>query len=162
MQGNFFSLAPSDRIDLPEAKTTRRYDRAFFLTYESLPRSVSDLLTCCLTQLPPFCLRTCYKVRDQRRILSNNIEGGDPSIACCRILALLVALLSAYMLSHPIAPFCLRACYKVRDQRRILSNDIKGGDPSIACCRIPALLVDLLSAYLLSHPIASSACMLVS
>ena len=35
--GFFFSLAPSDRIDLPEAQTTRRHDRAFFLTYESLP-----------------------------------------------------------------------------------------------------------------------------
>ena len=40
LRGIFFSLVPSDRIDLLEAKTTPRHDRAVFLTYESLPPSV--------------------------------------------------------------------------------------------------------------------------
>ena len=37
-----FVLVWSDKVSLPEAQTTRHYDREFFLTYESLPRGVRD------------------------------------------------------------------------------------------------------------------------
>jgi len=40
---NFLAFLPLyDKVNLPEAKTTCRYDREFFLTYESLPRGVSS------------------------------------------------------------------------------------------------------------------------
>ena len=34
----------SDRVNLPESQTSHRHDREFFLTYESLPRSVHTIL----------------------------------------------------------------------------------------------------------------------
>ena len=33
-------MVGSDKVNLPEAQTTRYYDREFFLTYESFPRGV--------------------------------------------------------------------------------------------------------------------------
>ena len=35
----------SDKVNLPEAQTTLHFDRAFFLTYESLPRGVDIIIT---------------------------------------------------------------------------------------------------------------------
>ena len=64
----FFSLVPSDRIDLSDTQTTRRHDRAFFLTYENLPRSVYNqqpyvFVYFCIFELLFFCISLCIHVK---------------------------------------------------------------------------------------------------